>query len=483
LDALKLLMNYNHCDIEGMRFIFDKAIERLLRQQKVPRRIRENVPRFFVPSKLTLVNGKQVLRNKANHIKVVPLRKPAAAAQISLADLSPKDTADALRVVGIDLTGSANRPSGWCLSEGFKAVTCSVNDDETVIATTLAARPHLVSIDSPLSLPKGRISVSDDDPGRKEFGIMRHCERMLKKRGINVYPALIPSMQKLTARGIRLAARLRKLGVPVIESYPGAAQDIMGIPRKRASLDMLRDGLAEFGIRGPYLETQVSHDELDAITAAVVGIFFWSGKFESLGTEDEEALIIPDLKTDTTSWQKRQVIGISGAIAAGKTTSARYLESQGFRYTRYSMVLDRLMREQGKQVSRTALQKYGDKVHRKQGQRWLGRKLLGDLPSTEKIVIDGLRFPDDHAFLVEAFGPAFCHVHVEAEENFRRARFDYRESDGVSFDEATAHPVEQRASLLRPLAHVVLPNESTLRHLHSRLHQLISKSAPRLECQ
>ncbi len=419
LEALKLLMKYNHCDIEGMRFIFDRTIARLLRQQKVPRVIRERVPQFYTPSDLTIVNGKGAFRNKTNHIRVLPFRKPVSTAQITLADLSQSDRADALRVVGIDLTGSESRPSGWCLLDGSQAVTSSVSDDETLIATTLAARPHVVSIYSPLSLPKGRVSVSDDDPGRREFGIMRHCERVLKKRGINVYPALIPSMQKLTARGIRLAARLRKLGIPVIESYPGAAQDIMGIPRKRASLDMLRDGLAEFGICGPYLDKQVSHDELDAITAAVVGVFFWSGKFESLGTEDEEALIIPDLKADAVPWQKRQVIGISGAIAAGKTTSARYLESQGFGYIRYSMVLEQLMREQGEQVTRPALQEYGEKVHREQGQRWLGRKLLGSLPATESIVIDGLRFPDDHAFLAEAVGPAFYHIHVESAEDLR----------------------------------------------------------------
>ncbi len=481
LDALKLLVKYNHCDVEGMRFIFDEVVERLLKLQQVPRRIRDGIPQFFIPSKLALANGRNV-RGISSGIKLTPYNLPAVA-PITLADLSPKGGTDALRVVGIDLTGSENRPSGWCLLDGSKATTCSIKDDETLISDTLAARPHLVSIDSPLSLPKGRVSVSDDDPGRKEYGIMRYCERALKKRGVNVYPALIPSMQKLTARGIQLAARLRKLGVPVIESYPGAAQDIMGIPRKRASLDMLRDGLAEFGIRGAYQKTQVSHDELDAITAAVVGVFFWSGKFESLGDEDEEALIIPDLKADAAYWQKRQVIGLSGAIAAGKTTIARHLESQGFYYTRYSMVLDGLMRAQGKKVSRTVLQKYGEKVHRELGQRWLGRKLLETLPATGTIVIDGLRFPEDHAFLAETFGPAFYHIHVEAAEDLRKARFESREVEGAPFKKAQAHPVEQQSQLLRPLAHMVLPNEGTLQHLHSCVDELISNSVARLECQ
>jgi predicted nuclease with RNAse H fold len=107
-----------------------------------------------------------------------------------------------------------------------------VGTDDEMVARVIAISPALVSVDSPLSVPFGRTRVEDDDPGRSEFGIMRRCERELKRRGINVYPCLLPSMQGLTRRGMRLATRLRRLGIPVIESYPGAAQDIMGIPRK-----------------------------------------------------------------------------------------------------------------------------------------------------------------------------------------------------------------------------------------------------------
>ena len=63
---------------------------------------------------------------------------------------------------------------------------------------------------------------------------------------------------------MRLAERFRSLGIPVIESYPGAAQDIMGIPRKGAGVEYLRQGLADFGVRGSFVDNTVSHDELDA---------------------------------------------------------------------------------------------------------------------------------------------------------------------------------------------------------------------------
>ncbi len=474
--ALKLLIEYNHCDVEGMKFIFDRVMRKLVTARRMPTSIKKQLPKLAVRTEIVWVNGKGSNRSGSPAIRLTRYAGPLRPA-VTLADLATGLKNGRLRVVGIDLTGSEARLSGWCQLDGSDAVTRMLGTDEEIVAATLAARPNVVSIDSPLSLPRGRVSVSDDDPGREQYGIMRQCERTLKKRGINVYPALIPSMQRLTARGIRLAARFRGLGLPVVESYPGAAQDIMGIPRKRASLDMLREGLAEFGVRGKYQTDPVTHDELDAITAAVVGVFFWSGKFESLGSEEEEALIIPDLKVDAGAWQRRVVIGLSGPVAAGKTTTARHLESLGFAYARYSMVLEELRQSERRSATRKHLQVLGERVHREFGQRWLGRKLKASLPATGNIVIDGLRFPDDHAFLAEAFGPAFRHVHVDAATALRARRFRGREGQGNSFAQADGHPVEVQIPALRKLAHTMIANEGTLADLETQLINLLPAEA------
>jgi len=179
-------------------------------------------------------------------------RKADQIAKTTLDDLVFTDREPRLRVVGIDLTGSEVRPSGWCALVGKDVTTALIGEDQELVSRTIAARPHLVSIDSPLSLPSG-VSSIDNEREIGEFGIMRYCERLLKKRGVNVYPALIPSMRRLTGRGIRLAGLFRSHGIPVIESYPGAAQDIMNIPRKRAGLEFLEQGLAEFGVSGGFL--------------------------------------------------------------------------------------------------------------------------------------------------------------------------------------------------------------------------------------
>jgi uncharacterized protein YprB with RNaseH-like and TPR domain/predicted nuclease with RNAse H fold len=189
------------------------------------------------------------------------------------------------RIVGIDLTGSERRATGWALMEGANVTTKSLRTDSDLIRETLAANPDLVSIDSPLSLPDGYGGVN--------VPIYRKCELALKRMGISVFWCLLPSMKMLTVRGIRLANELRKAGCTVIESYPGAAQDILGIPRKKASLAELKWGLSRAGVTGDFLTADITHDEVDAITSALVGLFYLADDYIALGTTTEDYLIVP----------------------------------------------------------------------------------------------------------------------------------------------------------------------------------------------
>ncbi len=181
------------------------------------------------------------------------------------------------KIAGIDLTGSEQKASGVAFLYGSNRVyTLRLKTDVDIVERVRAEKPDLVSIDSPLSLP--------ENPDK----IYRDCELTLKRRGIGVYWCLLPSMKALTMRGIALAAKLREAGLDVIESYPGAAQDILGIPRKNKGIQLLADALKEYGIQGNF---NVSHDELDAITAAIVGRLYREDKYEALG-----CLILPRAK-------------------------------------------------------------------------------------------------------------------------------------------------------------------------------------------
>lgn len=252
---------------------------------------------FLLP-KVTVRKVKDALEircDKKALLKVsrAQIRKP----EVKLMDLIKKIKKNGYKplVVGIDLTGSEARPSGFCILDANKAQMTLLSTDEEIVAKTLEANPDVVSIDSPLSLPKGRDCASDTCECRK-IGIMRECERILKRRGINVYPCLIPSMQKLTLRGMNLTKAFEEKGVQVIESYPGAAQDILGFPRKRIDLKALEVDLMNMGIKPHSDKEVISHDELDALTSALVGYFYLAGMYEAIGNPEEKYLIIPDLK-------------------------------------------------------------------------------------------------------------------------------------------------------------------------------------------
>jgi uncharacterized protein YprB with RNaseH-like and TPR domain/predicted nuclease with RNAse H fold len=467
MPSLELLLAYNHADIDGMQAILDWAIRKLIVGSKGPTRIRE-LPRFRRPGR-KLSRGYWQTESK-------PRSLPTYAGSTRPAKcLSDLRLPPSFKIVGIDLTGSAKRPSGWALlSTDGTSLTQRLGSDDVIVSETLRAGAHLVSIDSPLSLPVGRTRVEDSDPTRNSAGITRYCERVLRQRGINVYPCLLPSMQQLTARGMRLADRFRSLGVPVIESYPGAAQDILGIPRKRASLDLLARGLGAFGVHGNFQTGAVSHDELDAITSAIVGSFFWAGYFEGLGNPEEEYLIIPDVTRSTPIWGGRIVVGVSGFIAAGKTTAARHLADRGLVYGRYSQVLDSLARERGLTPSRETLQMLGREVNVTKGQHWLGNKLLSMLPPDRDLVIDGLRHPDDYAFLSETFGPAFLHLTLAASH---LARSDRAAREGVPapvYEAILAHPVEQNVESLAALAHETIHNDGSKELLFEQMDHSVA---------
>lgn len=459
--SLEQLLKYNAADITSLqsltRFCYHRLASRLLglpsrrslpSLPRHPRRVPIQVRRTARRTSLLIDGTRMTLRN--GHV-------PSPLVTISHLLSAPPNGRAVGRVVGIDLTGSERRPSGVALLVGNRATTMLLASDDEIEREVLSLRADLVSIDSPLGLPTGRCCTHDTCDCRRH-GIVRECERILWRRGVRVYPALLPSMQALTARGMRLAARFRDRGIPVIESYPGAAQDIMRIPRKRTSVADLAAGLISFGILLDQMPEHMSHDELDAVTAATVGLFFWSGRFEALGNVDEGPLIVPSLVADHATWLARRVTGLSGFIAAGKTTAARVLEERGYHYARFSLVLSDLLRERGIPPTRKALQLLGDEINRNPGQRWLCQRLASRLPKDGPIVVDGLRHPMDHAFMVEQFGPGFTHVHVSASLGDRRSRYGAAGGSEDDFLEAMCHPVESNVQAMRTLAHVVVEN-------------------------
>lgn len=184
-----------------------------------------------------------------------------------------------LTVVGVDLAGSPRRPTGVCVLRGLTACTRVAYGDDEILGLIREARPALVPIDAPLTLPAGRKSIHDRNGEH-----YRPCDRELQRRGLRFFPVTLGPMRMLTERGLRLRAEVESLGFRAVECFPGAAQDVWGLPRKQHDLEGLRAGLRGLKVKG--IADDATNDELDAVAGALTGRWFLMGRGEMLGGED-----------------------------------------------------------------------------------------------------------------------------------------------------------------------------------------------------
>jgi histidinol phosphatase-like PHP family hydrolase/predicted nuclease with RNAse H fold/dephospho-CoA kinase len=388
----------------------------------------------------------------------------------------PHEIPDGSTVIGIDLT-AGDKATGIAYLDGYEVHTCSLTTDDEILGFILARKPQIVSIDSPLGLPGGGKEVNP------AAGIVRVAERDLSSIGIPAYPALIDSMKQLTLRGIRLKEAIAQFAKPpqVIESYPGAAQDILCIPRKQKSLSLLREGLRRLGLRGPGLDT-LSHDEMDAITAAIVGRYFESGMFVPMGIPSEAQLIVP--KIHPLRYDSNPVICLAGKTGAGKSVVARYLSVFfGFEWIRTRDLIRMILLEDlslppekrlsGLQIdpqaiSEQALNEFGTVVLHVHKQVPLRRTLTNLVKTTlHPIVVDSIRDTVDISDEIRDRKPVITWF-VECDDSVIQQRLATRAKLGQK--RLLPHnAIDEKAALLRKSASDTIHNNGSLEELRWKI--------------
>lgn len=459
--ALKKLIEYNYYDLCGMTHLLDEVFFQsiygpIFPKRGKPRRFEQNIKGNLlqcVPSAETCKHIREEIKHGISNFSRERLKNACP-----------------YRIMGIDLAGKVSNRTGLCLLRGSKAETRVAHTDEDIEQFVREKEPDLISIDAPLSLPNGRTSVYDDDPER-HFGIMRESERELKRRGVNSYPALIRSMQELTKRGIRLAEQFRNAGYPVIECFPGAAQDVIQLPRKRTDESLLKRGLSRFGIQGSFRTGKVCHDELDAITASLVGQFFISGYYEPLGCPEENDMIIPQREYRLPA--HKMVIGLAGPVAAGKTTVGEYIQKHGFQYIRYSQVIGNSDASGNVLLGRNELRDAGAALYLGKGQYGLNEKLAVRISEDDCVVIDGMRHNEDYTFWKEHCFARFVLVYIDTDRKLCRSRFLQRGNEGCTYEEAVNHSAEADVAGLRSKADIVIQNNGELKELYVRVDRIL----------
>jgi predicted nuclease with RNAse H fold len=196
-----------------------------------------------------------------------------------------------LKAVGIDLAASVNRKTGFSvLYEDLSCFSRILYRDKEIIQATVLERPDIVCIDAPLFFPSGKKSFRKIGPPH-----LRECDRVLLRMGIKFFPITLGPMRSLTLRGIRLKRALVSEGIRVFESFPGAVQDLLGIPRKNRSLFLMESALRSLGLKISQEEGKLDGDQMDAITMSVVGMMYLWGHGRLIGREDEGFMLIPDI--------------------------------------------------------------------------------------------------------------------------------------------------------------------------------------------
>ncbi len=167
-----------------------------------------------------------------------------------------------------------------------------------------------------------------------------------------------------------------------------------------------------------------------------------------------------------------RVICLSGPLAAGKTTLGMLLSEHGFSHLSTRALIQDVCLAGGN-PSRSNLQEAGLQIHDQYGQDWLYDRLLADRVVGEALIVDSMRFKEDHEILRARFGERFLHVHVDAALERRRDRYVLRGGTEREFSLGQDHRVEQDVQILARLADHRISNDTSLEELRVAAARLI----------
>ncbi len=168
------------------------------------------------------------------------------------------------------------------------------------------------------------------------------------------------------------------------------------------------------------------------------------------------------------------LIGFAGEIASGKTTAARYIESNyNFHYVRYSQILQGLLNNYKDSVSRQSLQEFGLMIFKEMGGKGLTDKLLKRIVGQKKVVVDGIRHLSDVDTLRNDISRKTCIVYIGSEYHIRNERYCAKNSNGIDYDKALTHEVESEILLIDKSSDFIISNNSTFGELYKNLDEVV----------
>ena len=185
------------------------------------------------------------------------------------------------KIIGIDLAGKPENPTGICFLNKNNLDFLTFFSDEEILDFVFKNNPDLIVIDAPLSLPKGRCCLSNECKCSEIGGHFRAAEIEMRKYG-RTLPLTFRGMRMLTERAIKLAKNL-KSEYEVLESHPRTIQKILGLQNTQKVEKYFP------------IPPDISEHELDALMLVITGIFYLKNNFTAFGDSKEGIIILPDI--------------------------------------------------------------------------------------------------------------------------------------------------------------------------------------------
>lgn len=157
-----------------------------------------------------------------------------------------------MKVVGIDLAGKVENPTGFCVLDDSGSQAKLVFSDAEILKSVDETRPDCIAIDAPFWLPIN--------------GPWRPSDEKLFKMGFQPVSPLFPTMRILVMRASHLVKILKESGYNVIEVFSAATEKVLGLSK----------------------ETKKNKDEYDALLCALTAKAYLEKRYENL-----DGLIIP----------------------------------------------------------------------------------------------------------------------------------------------------------------------------------------------
>jgi dephospho-CoA kinase len=221
-----------------------------------------------------------------------------------------------------------------------------------------------------------------------------------------------------------------------------------------------------------------SHDEMDAITSAVVGRFHENGEFLPMGIPSEAQLIVPRIKP--LHFDLPPIICLAGKTGAGKSVVARYLALfYGFRWVRTRELIREILIEDSQlngfqrmyhkkvdpsNITDQDLRDFGVLILEKYQQEPLRRKLRDVVVTSEEpLIIDSIRDVTD---LDSTYGQRPLYIwFIDCSDPIINNRLTEKSKIPSFKGRPAMHPIDQKVSVFRERSDYTIPNVATLEDL------------------